>query len=567
MNNNKNYEIKFTPGLPLEKSPYPGLNVSTYTLKKNSIQKEGAMPLLSDVLVEQDTPVQLRDGTTIRVDIYRPIDHTNCPALLWYAPYGKRGSVLNLDMFQHPTRMDVPTNWEDGLNSFESPNPSYWVSHGYAVVSPDPRGVGSSEGNIYCWGPQSTEGEYDLIEWIAAQKWSNGKIGLTGTSYLSMTQYAVAASQPPHLTAIAPFEGAFSPYKETMARGGILDMSFSGGLLNLFYTKNKVEDLNVMMQEHPFFDEYWADKDPNVSLVNIPVYFVASWTNVLHSYGTLKAYREIGSKEKWLRIHNTHEWNDYYNPQNVENLRKFFDYYLKGLKNNWTDTPKVQMTVLNPGHKDIVCRAETAYPLERQRQQTLYLVNNSSKLELSKIPQVIESNICYDSSCTDGVNFTIKMPEATEYIGDFSLKLWVEAEGNDDMDIYAYIRKRDVHGNIVEPTVVTDRYYPGPNGQLRVSCRALDEKLSSTLSPVLKLTSSEKLHKHEIVAVDIPFWPFGMKWEAGETLELQICPTCKIVRPEFPDMMQNPTINKGTHVIHIGGQYKSALYLPIIEND
>lgn len=558
-------EIKFTNGLPLEKSGYPGLNEASYILKKGSVQKEGAMPLPCDVLVEQDTPVTLRDGAKIRVDVYRPVDGKDCPVVMWYAPYGKRGSFLNMDNFNHPTRMDVQRNWEDGLNSFEAPNPSYWVNHGYAVISPDPRGVGSSEGNAYAWGSEQSKDEYDLIEWAAAQDWCNGKVGLTGTSYLAMSQYAVAGIRPPHLAAIAPWEGAFDPYRDTMARGGISDLSFNNTLTATLYTNGKVEDIGTMMREHPYFDEYWADKVPDIENAEVPAYLVASWTNAIHSSGAIEAFEKIGSKEKWLRVSNTHEWTDYYNPAHVEDLRKFFDHYLKGINNGWENTPKVRMSVLNPGHEDIIDRPEPDFPPQSQHAAVYYLHNDNGSLALSAQPQAEESEVSYEVSNLDGVRFHINVDKDTEFIGRSSLRLWVEAQGNDDMDLYAYVRKIGSDGKALEPTVVTERYYPGPSGQLRVSCRALDESKSTLLAPALKLTGAEKLKEGEIVAVEIPFWPFGIRFEAGETLELQICPSSKIVRPEFPQLPPMPTLNKGTHVIHLGGKYDSQLRLPEIQ--
>mgnify|MGYP002066940943 CR=1 FL=1 len=63
------------------------------------------------------------------------------------------------------------------------------------------------------------------------------------------------------------------------------------------------------------------------------------------------------------------------------------------------------------------------------------------------------------------------------------------------------------------------------------------------------------------VTFEIPFWPYGIKRELCEALELQICPLEKISRPELPP---TKTLNKGKYIIHIGGQYDSQLRLPII---
>jgi len=556
------FQMKFTNGLPLEKSMYPGLDEHTYVLKAGSIQKEGVKSLPVDVRVDQDTPVPLRDGTIIRADIYRPTAEGSYPTIMWYAPYGKRGSFLNMDNFKHPTRMDVPTEWEDGLNSFEAPNPSDWVKYGYVVVSPDPRGVGSSEGNAYAWGSQQAKDEYDVIEWIGGQNWSNGKVGLTGTSYLAMSQYAVAEIQPPHLTAIAPWEGAFNPYKESLARGGVSDTSFNASLSSAIFTNNQVEDMATLGQEHLFYDGYWQDKTPDLRQVTIPAYLVGSWTNAVHSSGTYKAYEQLASTEKWLRVHHTHEWNDYYNPDNVADLRKFFDYYLKGVNNGWEKTPKVRLSILNPGHEDIVNRPEKTYPLSAKNAETLYLAQQADDLVLQKEPQQTKASVAYDVDHSEGITFTVKMPVATEVVGELSLKLYVEADGNDDMDLFVFARKLDANGKPLETNVVTERAYPGPNGRLRVSQRKIDATESNSHHLELAQDEAKKLTNGEIVAVNIPFWPFGMRWEAGETLALTIGSKDKIIRPEFPQLPPTPNLNRGRHIIHFGGEFDAKLTLP-----
>lgn len=554
------FEMYFTSGMPLAQSPYPGLDSKTFILEKGSIQKEGAMPLEADILVEQDAQVPLRDDVKIRVDIFRSTKEGKYPTIMWYAPYGKRGSVLSMDNFGHPTRMDVKPEWEDGLNAFEAPNPSYWVARGYVVVSPDPRGVGSSEGNVYAWGSQQAKDEYDVIEWIATQDWSNGKVGLTGTSYLSMSQYAVAELQPPHLAAIAPWEGAFNPYKDTLARGGVSDTSFNQSLSRMIYTDGLVEDMARLSAEHPFYDAYWQDKTPNLEKVTIPTYLVGSWTNAIHSSGPYQAYKQLPTKEKWLRVHNTHEWTDYYNPENVADLQKFFDHYLKGEENGWEKTPHLRYAVLNPGHEDKFQTSPNF--LENQSFTTYYLVEENGKLKLSETPQAVESQIVYDTTELDGITFELEMREAVDFIGNFSLRLWVESVGNDDMDLFAFVRKYNQEGQILEHELVTERYYPGPNGRLRVSQRSLDKEKSTELTPVLCQTKEEKIGEGDIVSVEIPFWPFAMRWEKGEKLALTVCPVDKIVRPEFPQLPPSPNVNKGKHVIHFGGKYDSKLRVP-----
>lgn len=557
-------EVLFRKAAPIEESAYPGLNERSYVLKKGSVHLEGGMPLQSDVLVEQDVPVTLRDGVTIRVDLYRPVEEGEYPAIIGWSPYGKRGGFLTSDVFGHPTRMDVDLAWEDGLNKFEAATPAYWVAHGYVIVAPDSRGVFGSEGDIHAWGRQEPEDEYDLIEWAGVQPWSNGKIGLSGNSMLAMSQWFVAPKRPPHLAAIAPWEGASDIYRDTACRGGIPEFLFAEGIFSHLYGKGLLEDIPAMSRTHTQLDAYWQSKVAPVEAIDIPAYVVASWTNLLHTGGTFRGWSSIASKEKWLRVHNTHEWTDYFNPVNVEDLRRFFDRYLKGIDNGWEATPRVRLTVLDPGNRDVVNRAETAFPLERQQVKALYLGLKDGKPVLLPEPQAEAASLSYDATDKEGLAFAISFDELTELTGYFNLKLWVEAEGNDDMDIFAFVRKRDRDGKVQELPVVTDRTHVGPNGRLRVSLRATDPDRSTELQPFMPFDTEAKLQPGEIVPVEIGFWPYGIRWQPGETLELVITGIDLLVRPEFPKIPPIPTLNKGRHIIHFGGTYGSKLLVPFI---
>ncbi|MEU5059956.1 MULTISPECIES: hypothetical protein [Streptomyces] len=80
-------------------------------------------------------------------------------------------------------------------------------------------------------------------------------------------------------------------------------------------------------------DGLWENKIPQFDKINVPAYVVASYSNTLHTAGTFRAWRRMGSEDKWLRIHNSQEWPDYYDQSNVEDLRRFFDHVLKGEDN------------------------------------------------------------------------------------------------------------------------------------------------------------------------------------------------------------------------------------------
>ena len=156
----------------------------------------------------------------------------------------------------------VPYGTHSNHTKFEGPDPEYWCHKGYAVANYDVRGVGNSEGDIYCWGSQEGRDGYDLVEWLAKQKWCNGKVGMAGNSALSMAQWRIAAEYPPHLACIAPWEGTADIYREFVNMGGFTECGFNPFLVAHIVGKGLVEDYYTMTQNYPLFNAYWEDKVP-----------------------------------------------------------------------------------------------------------------------------------------------------------------------------------------------------------------------------------------------------------------------------------------------------------------
>src|SRR5512132_264318 len=134
--------------------------------------------------VDHDIPIELRDGVVVHADVYRPDDDARHPAIL-YRSYGKARVP--------PVRYDL-------------------VEAGYAFIASDLRGRGASGGT---WDPSKNfvvEGPdgYDSVEWVAAQPWCDGNVGMFGVSHAACFEYMAALEQPPHLRAIAPWTGDFN---------------------------------------------------------------------------------------------------------------------------------------------------------------------------------------------------------------------------------------------------------------------------------------------------------------------------------------------------------------------
>lgn len=553
-------EVLFRKAIPISdpEAHYPGLNPSTTVLRKGSIHREGALPLPCDILFERDVAVTLRDGTVIYTDIFRPVGGTHLPIIIAWSPYGKGYGWFSLDRF--PGRMGVPTSALSGLEKFEGPDPAYWCNHGYAVVNPDPRGAFMSQGNLHFWGEQEAQDGYDLIEWMASQEWSNGKVALSGNSWLAISQWFIAAERPPHLTAIAPWEGLSDFYRDHGTRGGIPDTGFNDLVMLHLYGNNEIEDLSGMIRKYPLMNSYWREKSANLERINIPAYIVASWTNELHTHGTFEGFRRISSAHKWLRVHNTHEWFDYYSAENVEDLRRFFDRYLKGIENGWEQTPRVRLTVLDPGGVDQINRPENEFPLARTRYQPLYLDASTGRLSQESVRH--ESAIRYKVDSKEQAVFTIRFNHDTELTGYMKLRLWVEAIGSDDMDLFVFVQKLDAQGKFL-PALVLGQPNFGANGRVRVSHRELDPGRSTPAEPYLTHIKEERLNPGEIVPVEIPIWPTSMVWHSGEQLRVVVT-GYNLAGRHIPGLPEPMLRNKGEHVIHTGGKYDSHLLVPVI---
>jgi uncharacterized protein len=83
----------------------------------------------------------------------------------------------------------------------------YFARHGYVFALVDVRGRGNSEGTFTPFENEAKDG-HDVVEWLARQPWSNGKVAMWGGSYAGFDQWATAKERPPHLATIVPAAAA-----------------------------------------------------------------------------------------------------------------------------------------------------------------------------------------------------------------------------------------------------------------------------------------------------------------------------------------------------------------------
>ncbi|HEX7065910.1 MAG TPA: CocE/NonD family hydrolase [Bacillales bacterium] len=361
--------------------------------------------MAAQVLVEKNVPCELRDGTTLQADVYRPNQDGRYPVLLTRLPYSK----------------DLPRYSQMLLDPIKA------AGKGYAVIVQDVRGRFRSEGDFRSFLSEAEDG-YDAVEWAAGLPYSSGEVGMYGLSYFGYTQLAAAVKQPPHLKAICPVM-TFNDMRDGASyHGGALELGLTeswalgnispnllirkhgytaelaaalqkyAGYVNQFdnwYKNTPVKEWEPLKElgvadfffeqiEHPIDDhDYWkqtsiADK---FDRLKVPAFHLAGWYDVFLG-PTLKNYMEMREQtahqqkliigpwghgafspnvgERSFGIHSSAEFIDLQEDLTSLQLR-WFDYWLKGDETNITKEAPVKLFVMGINQ----WRDEYEWPLAR----------------------------------------------------------------------------------------------------------------------------------------------------------------------------------------------------------
>ncbi|KAF6823149.1 X-Pro dipeptidyl-peptidase C-terminal non-catalytic domain-containing protein [Colletotrichum plurivorum] len=566
---------------------YTGLNPCTETLPKGwKHPHRDSRPLPCDILIDHDVAITMRDGFTLYADVLRPPNSSEkVPALVCWSPFGKKFNGLASLDYMTPWSLGIPPGTLSGLEKFEAPDPADWVPRGYAIVNVDTRGAFDSGGTMVVMGPQEAEDGYDTVEAIAAMDWCTGKVGLAGNSHLAIAQWFIAALRPPSLSAIAPWEGCGDLYREQFARGGIYAGDLFDRLIIRHMLKGRagLESFREMYEKHPLANAWWNGKRPDMKKIEVPTYITGTWTNTMHGMGAIRAWLEVGSADKWLRWHPWQEWYDLWgNAQAKDELFAFFDRYLRGAEDNgWDKTPRVRMAVLRFGknepqaYENVV---EDDFPPARTDYKEFFF-GGGGELVPGKSAES-PTSVSYDSTSGDSVAFTYTFAETTRLMGLPKAVLYMSCPDHDDMDVYVMIQKLDKDGQQMKnlnipwkgiPVSSFDEFtpeqetevvlYKGPVGILRASHRAIDESRSMHPHwPYHPHEREDKITPGEVVRLDIGIWATGIEYEAGESLRVVVSGKSFAVN----NFGLDHGLNRGRHVVHLGGKYASRVILPFV---
>ena len=355
-----------------------------------------ADPLLSqptfEVVERRGVEIPMRDGLKLSTDIYLPKTGAKVPVILTRTPYKKEMSEL------------------EG---------KFYARRGYAMAIQDCRGRFGSPGE---WEPFVNEKEdgYDTIEWLAAQPWSTGNVGMIGGSYLGWVQWWAASQNPPHLVTIIPNVSPPDPFYnfpyehgvfflwggiwwadivEQKATGDlsgvaiskIMDKKFGKLLLDLPVIELDKKVLGHESKywrkwiQHNTSDDYWARASFQDSLKNakIPVFHQSGWFDgdgigsklnyaAMKSHGHPNQKLILGPWGHQVEASRAQgEWD--FGPQAAVDLPReylrWFDHWLKGIDNGIAKQSLVKIFVMD---SNIWLEGDT-YPLPQTKFEKWYI--------------------------------------------------------------------------------------------------------------------------------------------------------------------------------------------------
>ncbi|MCV7019178.1 Acyl esterase [Mycolicibacterium aichiense] len=511
------------------------------------------VPAPDDLLKDHDVAVRMRDGVTLRVNLYRPPGQGPFPVIVSVHPYGKdalprrtrRGWRLNFQfriMNQPaPFQISSETGWE-------APDPVAWVARGYAVINADARGAGTSDGTGSLLSDDEARDTYDLIEWAGTQPWSNGRVGMLGVSYLALSQYKSAALHPPHLAAICPWEGFTDAYRDFMTPGGVPERGFSVIWQTLTRRVARLSvDIGEQRRRHPLRDSWWQSITPDLARIEVPILACASFSDHnLHSQGSWRLIEQAGSAERSAYTHRGGKWAVFYSEDAQRAQTAFFDRHLRNL--DVPAPPRVRLEVRERRDAVVAVRAENEWPLGRTRWTALHLGDHGTLVESAPVA----AGTATFRLRRQAIAFSHRFDRDVELTGPMSLRLRVSLDGIDDAHLFVGVEKWS-----------DGQYVPFEGSYGYGRDRIADGRLRLALRD--SLDALKPLCAGEVVDTDIALSASSTLFRAGDELRLLIAG--RYLEPFnllFGHLPARYTPSRrGSAVVH-WGPGASALTVPVI---
>ncbi|MEU4841014.1 CocE/NonD family hydrolase [Nocardia testacea] len=306
--------------------------------------------LPQQITVDEHLWIPMSDGTRLAAKVWRPLaaDDRPVPGILEYIPYRKRDLSAVRDSIHHP----------------------YMAGHGYACVRVDLRGTGESEGVLVDeYLEQEHRDAEDVMAWMAAQPWCDGRIGMMGISWGGFNSLQIAARKPPHLQAIVISSFTDDRYSDDMhyMGGALLSDNIAESATMFAYSTlppdpalvgdrwrdmwfERLENCSLWAAnwlEHQRRDDYWrrASVCEDYAAVQVPVLASSGWADgYSNAVGRLLANLDVPRKGligPW-----SHKYPHLGEPGPaigyLQEVVRWWDHWLKDVDNGVLDGPVLQ---------------------------------------------------------------------------------------------------------------------------------------------------------------------------------------------------------------------------------
>jgi putative CocE/NonD family hydrolase len=543
------------------------------------------------MIMEKDVLVPVRDGTKIATCIYRPDGSGPFPTLFACSPYRYDNNELPASPL-FLWRETGPIEW--------------YVKQGYAYVHADVRGTGFSQGEFGFMNKAEQEDLYDVIEWIARQSWSNGKVGGIGQSYYCMLQWFMGIQNPPHLACLGAYDGLNDPYRYMGYPGGIEGMflpywtNASLRLANQFpanrqHPRELTYDLVGELWRHPFYDDYWKERSAYEQLdkITVPVFSIAVWAKQdLHLAGNIYAYQRVAGPKKLAITNTPTAFSSMLDFKDVafheKYLLPFYDLYLKDVPTHWPERPNVEYAVRNTG----AARAYDTWPPADVRSAIYFL----GKGPTGSVTSLNDGSLAATAPAADAGCTTYSYPQPTWVLGvvpmgpagpdpargvlTFTsppLARDVEIAGNgklvlfasssrDDMDFCVKLSEQFAQSTDERAKGVQPRYTIATKGWLRASHQERDRTFSTDDVPFYTHRGRTPLTPNTIYQIEIPLEPIAYRFRAGNRVRVEVCCGDSPVTDGLFFHLYRPD-KIGADTIHHDAAHPSHLILPVLPID
>ena len=326
----------------------------------------------------KDLAIPMSDGVTLRGDLTLPANPDG-------TPIGSKVPVVVTITAYNKTALGSGFG-----GTLAGADPAYLVKRGYAQLTVDARGTGSSEGQWNAFDAREDKDAAEVMTWAHRQPWSDGRTAMTGASYMGISQIFAAAGRPAGLKAIFPQVPAADVYRDVVASGGQIDSGFMPLWLGLVTATGLVPPavatkdpqsaigalashiggvgtftgptlLEAMAGQDTAYDgPFYAERSPInvINKVDVPTFLVGGEYD-LFQRGTPLLYENLRKRGvptrmiigPWdhLKGSSGAEVADAgYGPLNQLQLR-WFDHYVKGMPDHTLDTDIAPMTYYEQG--------------------------------------------------------------------------------------------------------------------------------------------------------------------------------------------------------------------------